>query len=243
MAGNDARGGRTPLSLVGQEADLAFYGRLAAERGAGGPVLVLGSATGRIAWELAERGLHVVGVDPSERMVQAAEERRTQVSAEISARARFLVADVRGLRLAETFPLVLAPQHALGLMASDEDLEGFLTTVRLHLAPGGTFAFDVLNPQRPPPLDDDAEPTAGLEPQRLPFAFHLRERTRGGQAGGIRRLRLQHFSAEELEAALGACGLTERERYGRFDGKPFDPDDARHIGVAGFAEPGGPAAS
>lgn len=237
MAGNDTRGGRTPLSLVGQEADLAFYGRLAAERGAGGPVLVLGSATGRIAWELADRGLSVLGVDPSERMVQAAEERRTQVGAESSARARFLVADVRGLRLSQTFPLVLAPQHALGLMASDEDLEAFLTTVRQHLAPGGTFAFDVLNPKRAPVPDEDEDPTAGLEPQRLPFAFHLRERTRQGQPGGIRRLRLQHFSPEELEAALASCGLTERERYGHFDGKPFDADDARHIGVAGLAEP------
>ncbi|MBF5043609.1 class I SAM-dependent methyltransferase [Aggregicoccus sp. 17bor-14] len=234
MAGNDARGGRTPLSLVGPEADLAFYARLAAERAAGGPVLVLGSATGRVAWDLAERGLSVVGVDPSERMVQGAEERRANVGAEASARARFLAADVRGLRLGERFPLVLAPQNALGLMATLEDLEAFLTTVRLHLAPGGTFAFDVLNPPRPPEPDDDAEPTAGLEPQRLPFAFHLRERTRAGQAGGIRRLRLQHFSPEELDRALAACGLTARERYGRFDGKPFDADDPRHIGVAGL---------
>jgi SAM-dependent methyltransferase len=233
MAGNDARGGRTPLSLVGQEADLAFYGKLASERGAGGPVLVLGSATGRVAWELAERGLQVVGVDPSERMVQGAEERRAKVGSEVSARARFLVADVRGLRLEQQFPLVLAPQHALGLMATEEDLEAFLTTVRLHLAPGGTFAFDVLNPKRVPQPDLDEDPTAGLEPPRLPFAFHLRERTRAGQPGGIRRLRLQHFSPEELDAALGACGLTARERYGRFDGKPFDPDDPRHIGVAG----------
>ena len=144
---------------------------------------------------------------------------------------------MRGLRLSQTFPLVLAPQHALGLMVSDEDLEAFLTTVRLHLAPGGTFAFDVLNPPRLPVPDSHEEPTAGLEPQRLPFAFHLRERTRAGQAGGIRRLRLQHYSAEELEAALSACGLTERERYGHFDGKPFDTDDERHIGVAGLAEP------
>lgn len=232
MAGNDARGGRTPLSLVGQEADLAFYGRLAAERG--GPVLVLGSATGRIAWELAERGFSAVGVDPSERMVQGAEERRAQVSQEISGRARFQVADVRGLRLGQLFPLVLAPQNALGLMATPEDLEGFLTTVRLHLAPGGSFAFDVLNPPRAPEPDHDVDPTAGLEPQRLPFAFHLRERTRAGQAGGIRRLRLQHFSPEALDRALAACGLTARERYGRFDGKPFDVDDARHIGIAGL---------
>jgi hypothetical protein len=155
------------------------------------------------------------------------------VSAEVGARVRFQVADVRGLRLNEAFPLVLAPQHALGLMATPEDLEAFLTTVRLHLAPGGSFAFDVVNPPRAPAPDRDEDPTAALEPQRLPFAFHLRERTRSGQAGGIRRLRLQHFSPEELDAALGACGLTARERYGRFDGKPFDVDDPRHIGIAG----------
>ena len=87
---------------------------------------------------------------------------------------------------------------------------------------------------RMPEPDHDADPTAGLEPLRPPFAFHLRERTRAGQPGGIRRLRLQHFSPEELDGALAACGLTARERYGRFDGKPFDADDARHIGIAGL---------
>ncbi|HSP77099.1 MAG TPA: class I SAM-dependent methyltransferase, partial [Myxococcaceae bacterium] len=50
---------------------------------------------------------------------------------------------------------------------------------------------------------------------------------------GIHRLRLRPFSPEELDEAMAALGLTPRERYGRFDGKPFDPQDTRHIGVVG----------
>ena len=51
-----------------------------------------------------------------------------------------------------------------------------------------------------------------------------------GQLPGHRHP-LRPFTAEELDAAMKACGLTPRERFGRFDGKPFDPEDTRHIGV------------
>lgn len=229
MAGHDTRG-RPPLSLVGQEPDLLFYTRQAAEHA--GPVLVLGSANGRVAWELARAGSSVLGADPSERMIQAAEESRSSESTEVSGRTRFLHADPRSLRLAERFSVVLAPQHALGLMSTREDLEAFLATVRHHLLPEGVFAYDVLNPSvRTSFRPDEDEPTAPLEPRRPVFAFHLRERRAPGGPPVIRRLRLKPFSPEELDAAMKACGLTPRERYGHFDGKPFEPEDPRHIGV------------
>lgn len=230
MAGNDVRG-RTPLSLVGQEPDILFYTRRATEQG--GAVLVLGSANGRVVWALAEAGLSVLGVDPSERMVQAAEELRASEPPEVSGRVRFLHADPRSLRLTERFSVVFAPQNALGMMGSHEDLEAFLATVRHHLEAGGTFAYDVLNPPAEPSSrdNDETEPGAALEPRRPLFAFHLRERRQPGAPLGIRRLRLRPFSSEELDEAMKACGLTPRERYGWFDGKPFDAEDARHIGV------------
>jgi SAM-dependent methyltransferase len=230
MAGNDTRG-RTPLSLVGQDPDIPFYTRQATERG--GPVLVLGSANGRVAWAVARQGLSVLGVDPSERMMRAAEELRAGESPEVSGRVRFLHADPRSLRLPERFPVVLAPQNALGMMTSGEDLESFLATVRHHLEPGGLFVYDVLNPPPEPaaPSREDEEPGAPVEPRRPVFTFHLRERRLPGAPLGIHRLKLRPFTAEELDAAMQACGLTPRERYGRFDGKPFDPGDARHIGV------------
>jgi SAM-dependent methyltransferase len=230
MAGNDTRG-RTPLSLVGQDPDLLFYTRQATERG--GPVLVLGSATGRVAWALAGHGLSVLGVEPSERMVRAAEEQRASESPEVSGRVRFLHADPRSLRLSERFPVVLAPQNALGMMGSHEDLETVLATVRHHLEPGGTFVYDVLNPPPEPTASsrEDEEPGSALEPRRPVFSFHLRERRQPGAPPGIHRLRLRPFTAEELDVAMAACGLTPRERYGRFDGKPFDSEDEQHIGV------------
>ncbi|WNG14837.1 class I SAM-dependent methyltransferase [Cystobacter fuscus] len=228
MAGNDTRG-RTPLSLVGQEPDLLFYTRQAQAQG--GPVLVLGAANGRVPWTLAQAGLAVLGVDPSERMIHAAEEVRASESPEVSGRVRLLHADLRSLRLEERFPVVLAPQHALGLMASHEDLEAFLATVRHHLRPEGLFIYDVLNPPVEPGRPADEEPGAALEPRRPVFSFHLRERKRPGTPSGIHRLKFKPFSWEELEEAMKACGLTPRERYGGFDGKPFDPADAHHIGV------------
>jgi SAM-dependent methyltransferase len=232
MSGNDVRG-RAPLSLVGQEPDLLFYMRQASDRG--GPVLVLGAANGRVPWSLAGNGFAAVGVDFSETMVRLAEERRATEPPEVSARVRFVVSDVRVLRLEERFPLVLAPQHAMGLMATRDELEAFVATVRHHLAPGGTFIYDVLNPPREAiiPNDDDDEPRAPLEPRRPLFALHLRERKPAGGTAPIRRLRLRHFAPEELEEALTAGGLTLRERFGRFDGKPFELRDSRQIGVAG----------
>jgi SAM-dependent methyltransferase len=231
MSGNDVRG-RAPLSLVSQEPDLLFYMRQAGERG--GPVLVLGAANGRVPWSLAGNGVQAVGVDASEAMVRSAEERRNAESPEVSARVRFVVSDVRALRLEERFALVLAPQHAMGLMPNRDDLEAFLATVRHHLAPDGTFIYDVLNPPREAILPRDDTPTAPLEPRRSLFALHLSERKPPGGPAPIRRLRLRHFSPEELETALSACGLTLRERYGRFDGKPFDLEDSRQIGVVGL---------
>ena len=229
MAGHDARG-RTPLSLVGQEPDLLFYTRQVAEQG--GPVLVLGSANGRVAWALASAGASVLGVDPSERMIHAAEESRAEETPEVSGRTRFLHADPRSLRLAERFSVVLAPQHALGLMGSHEDLESFLATVRHHLQPEGLFLYDVLNPPvQGHPRHDDESPGAPLEPRRPVFSFHLRERRQPGAPLGIHRLRFKPFAPAELDEAMKACGLTPRERYGGFEGKPFEEGDPRHIGV------------
>src|SRR5688572_18904401 len=114
------RGGRPPLSLVGQDSDVRFYLRQA--RAVDGPVLVLGCGSGKVAVELAEAGHTVLGVDPSPRMLQAAESLRQGAGQPAAERLKLLEADLRALRLSERFPLVVAPHNALGMMASLEDL-------------------------------------------------------------------------------------------------------------------------
>jgi SAM-dependent methyltransferase len=234
MAGNGR--GRTTLELVGLNADASFYVQRAAAHP--GPVLVLGGGNGRIAWALAESGARILSVDPSALMVEYAEQRRASGPPEVASRASFLHADLRALRLSERFALVLAPQNAPGLMSTPEDLDALFATVRHHLADGGAFLFDMLNPagpHGPGPWQAEEDPAGPLPPLRPVFVPHLRERSRsrGGQAtGGLHRLRLRQFSPEELDQALGRAGLEALERYGDFMGKPFSREDPVQVVVA-----------
>lgn len=225
MAG-DGRG-KAPLSLVGRNADARFYAQQAWQRG--GPVLVLGCASGRIALELCARSPRVVAVDPSAVMVRAAEERRHAEPRELSGRLRLLEADLRSLRLPDRFTVVLAPQNALGLMGSPEDLDALLATARYHLQVGGALLFDVLNPRGEPSSPDQWRPA---------FTPHLRERRRAPpekELRAIHRLRLRQLHPQEVDAALARAGFSALERYGNFEGKPFDREDPLQVVVAGLA--------
>jgi SAM-dependent methyltransferase len=229
--------GRGPLALVSRDADVAFYAREAARMGA--PVLILGCAHGRIAWELAEAGFQVLGVDPSGVMIAAAEERRRHEPPAAADLLQLRVSDLRALRLAERFKLVLAPQNAVGLMATLEELDALFTTVARHLAPHGTFVLDASNP-KPAELHRDPEELIPpyLEPRRPLFAPHLRERKRapGAASSGIRRLRVGEFYPAELDASLQRSGLKVYARYGDFEGKPFEVAGALQVVTASLAD-------
>lgn len=203
-----------PLSLVGLDLASAFYVRQAGKLGA--PVLVLGSADGRVAFALAGRGHRVVAVEPSERMHSTAGDRRPADAS--TAEVKLVHADLRTVRLEERFTMVIAPQNALGLMGSPDDFGAALVTVAHHLAREGVFAFDLRSDsdQDPPPLGRPA------------FTAHMRER--GGQS--VRRLRRRVFTPSEVDAALGRAGLEARERYGDFLSRPWEESDEMQVVVA-----------
>lgn len=234
MASTDGQG-RPALSLVRKDRAAAFYAELCARQG--GPVLVLGSAKGAVAWDLASRGFDVVAVEPSVRMLELAQARRSDERPEVAARLRFVEADVRSVRLERTFATVLAPHNAFGLLSSFEDLEDFLATARVHLAAEGAFAFDLTVP----PLEPSTVAAQGgaavkqkaprMEPPRPVFVPHLRHR-RTANTAGLHRLRLRQFTLGELDAALDDAGLQATERYGNFEGRPFDASDTLAVVVA-----------
>jgi SAM-dependent methyltransferase len=239
MAGPEGR--KPVLSLVEEHAESAFYASRVARLG--GPVLVLGAGDGRVALELATREHPVVAVESSEVMARTAEDRRAREAPEVAARMRVVRSDVRALRLAERFRVVIAPQNALGLMTTRDDLEAALATARLHLDQDGAFLLDVINPpeHRAPVPSGAHEPPAEPPPWYRPmFVPHLRERRRANREspqGGLRRLRVRHFTSAELDAALRSSGFTPLERYGDFSGKPFDGADAVQVVVAQLGQP------
>lgn len=200
------------LSLVRRDGPLGFYASLAARCGA--PVLMLGAADGVLASALAGRGHPVVAVEPSP-MLLAEGKRRTAL-----APVQWVQADVRAVRLHQQFPLVVAPRNALSMAGVGTDLDAALATVRRHLTPKGSFAFDLERTSSPLNVE-------GPLGRKL-FSAHLRER----KEGSIRRLKRHGLSLDELEAALSAAGLEATERYGDFQGRPWDEGDELQVVVA-----------
>lgn len=124
--------------------DVSFYRKLAGR--IGGPILELGVGDGRIALPLAGDGHEVVGVDLSANMLEGLEARRAEVAEELSTRVTAVRGDSREIRLERRFPLVLCPFNGFAHQLDATDQRAFFDTVKAHLAPGGTFAFDVLIP-------------------------------------------------------------------------------------------------
>lgn len=227
--------GRPFLSLVGgQTVAERFYLERARSRPG---VLVLGCSNAALTFQLCAAGAEVIAVDPSETLIAAAEDKRDEQPSELRGRVELIHADLRAVRLEKTFPFVVAAQNAVGLMSTLEDLDAFLSTARAHLTADGTFAFDTLNPNAGSGgmLARMRQPPASILPARAVFSPHLHERQRRlphGEESALRRLRLRQFSPEELDAALGRSQLVPTERYGNFEGKPFEADDALQIVVA-----------
>lgn len=230
--------------------DIRFYVGLAKEHG--GPVLELGVGTGRVALALAKAGFEVVGVDRMEPMLERARHRVSRRPKRTQRRITLVQGDFRDARLDRAFPLVIAPFNALQHLYTREDVERALSTVRTHLAPGGTFAFDVLLPEpyslaRDPDRFYKSRPiTHPADKRRYDYAeafFYDHERQ--VQVTTIRltsqdspkvqiidRLSQRQFFPRELEALLHYNGFDVVKHDGGFLGQPIGEDSESQIVIA-----------
>ncbi|MEO6952414.1 MAG: class I SAM-dependent methyltransferase, partial [Polyangia bacterium] len=143
--------------------DVAFYVEvakksMAASRGTAppsgrkqsqGPILELGCGSGRLTMALAKAGHTVVGVDASRQMIARCASQLERKG--LTDRVSLHVADFRELAGRsvlgrQKFSLVLCPFNAFQHLYERSDVEAFLDGVRAHLAPGGRFVFDLMNP-------------------------------------------------------------------------------------------------
>ena len=117
-------------------ADVDFYARLAEPNR--GHVLELGCGNGRILLELAERGIDVVGIDRSQKML-------TELLRKASARGLRVQAcamDVRRLGFAVRFDVVYCPYSLVTYMTDEEDATRMLDEAKGVLAPDGLLVVD-----------------------------------------------------------------------------------------------------
>ena len=112
--------------------DLPLWRALAAA--AGGPVLDVGAGTGRVALDLAARGVAVVALDADASLLQTLKQRAAGLTVEV------VVADAREFDLGRRFPLVLVPMQTLQLLGGASGRAAFLRRALAHLEPGGLLA-------------------------------------------------------------------------------------------------------
>ncbi|MEA2478318.1 MAG: hypothetical protein QOJ07_240, partial [Thermoleophilaceae bacterium] len=147
------------VECAAYEADLALWRELAAT--AGGPVLDVGSGTGRVALDLAGRGHDVWALDADEALVGALADR----ARERGLRVRTQAADARTFDLGGArFTLAVAPMQVVQLLGSAAGRTAAIERVRDHLVSGGRFAAALADPFEGapaeiigPPLPDDRE--------------------------------------------------------------------------------------
>ncbi|WP_431857222.1 class I SAM-dependent methyltransferase [Azospirillum sp.] len=136
--------------------DLAFYRALAA--GCAGPVLEVGTGTGRVAWALAGAGHAVVGVDVSTAMLARAEAKGAALPPEVRARVRLVRQDMTRLDLGRRFPLILVPHRTFSHVTDAAGARAALEALRRHLEPGGRLVLHLYAPSPRDLVPDAAAP-------------------------------------------------------------------------------------
>ena len=112
-----------------------------------GPVLELGTGTGRILLPLLKADVPVIGVDRSAPMLARAATRVRRVHRQRGHRGGLplVQGDMRHLPFADgSFATVLAPYGVLQSLTRERDLSDALASVARVLAPGGVFGVDLV---------------------------------------------------------------------------------------------------
>jgi SAM-dependent methyltransferase len=189
-------------------------------------VIEIGCGTGGHARELAKLGLEVHGVDMSSGMLEAAEHKRTALSAELAARIRFTQGDARTVRLSERADAVISLFHVMSYQTSNADVTAAFATAREHLAEGGVFLFDcwygpAVLTERPAVrvkrLEDVetsvtriAEPVMNLADNTVDVNYTVLIRDRKTDADEVLREthRMRYLFTPEIDLLLAANGMS-----------------------------------
>jgi SAM-dependent methyltransferase len=203
----------------------------------GGPILELGSGTGRLAIPLAQAGYAVTGVDRAPSMLEEARRKADQAGVTVDFRA----ADIRSFNLRRQFAWAFIAANTLCHLLTTADFEACMTSVRRHLVPEGHFCVEVFVPKLemllyPPDErrlfseydDPDGEgrvviwessvydPATQIKHNRLHYQWPDREEEELGA------LPMRMYFPQELDALFRYNGFAIEEKYGGLDRRPFD---------------------
>lgn len=208
---------------------------LFAELAGGGRVLELAIGTGRIALPLAERGVDVVGVDASERMVARLRAKPGGDRIPVTF-GNFADVPVEG-----TFRLIFIVFTTLFALSSQAEQIRCLGNVADHLDDGGAFAMDAFVPDLTRYHNNQAvtAESVGVDQVRIDASRHdpVEQRVESSHVvlteAGIKLypVSIRYAWPAELDAMAMIAGLHLVHRWSDYGRSPFTAASTRHVSV------------
>jgi SAM-dependent methyltransferase len=206
-----------------------------AEIAGDGRALELGIGTGRLALPLADRGVHICGIDLSKAMV--AKLRAKPGGADIPV----TIGDFATTTVDGSFSLAYLVFNTIMNLTTQAAQVACFRNVAAHLEPGGRFVIEVMTPdlQRLPPgethrvihasksylgIDEYDVATQGLISHYLEIVDDRVDRF---------SIPFRYVWPGELDLMAELAGMTLRERWGGWNQEPFTSDSRNHVSVWG----------
>ncbi len=225
-----------------RRADVTWYVGVAARIFGGKPgrILELGCGTGRLTIALARAGHEVVGLDGAPAMLARLRARLDRVPSSIENRITLREGNLLDFDVGERFPLIISAFNVLEHLYTRVELAACLARVAAHLAPRGTFTFDVQLPDLAWLIRDPhkrwaktrfTHPRTGeklfystnhdYDPISQIALIRLYYDPVDGTPGRVVMLSQRKYFPAELEALVAHAGFTVTARHGDFLGEPL----------------------
>jgi SAM-dependent methyltransferase len=229
--------------------DLEMY-RGFAER-AGGPILEVGSGTGRVALALAKEGHPVVGLELSEALRTVAQHKAAR--AQLGERVQFVAGDMRRFKLDQYFGLIVAPLNTFLHNLTLDDQLATLACLKKHLRPGGLLVLDCFTPDPACAADDGrlivqrsvvdratgqvallllSRTTEWINQSQEITYFVDRTDRNGGVQRAILPTKYRFIFRHEMRLLLKAGGFDLKDEYGSYELDPVEAGSDKLIVIA-----------
>lgn len=203
--------------------------------GAGSPVLELGIGTGRVALELAARGVEVHGIDISAKMLDVLRAK------DVERRITLYEGDLARVEAPGTYGLVYAVLDTIFHLDSQEHQLECFTNVARKLEPGGLFVVQASVPDEQLASSRQFVRVRGVEADGC--VLEAVEHDRAGQLLHVQHVlvtrdgltlhgeRSRYAWMPELDLMARLAGLRLRERWADWRRTPLTAWSPKHVSV------------
>jgi SAM-dependent methyltransferase len=215
-----------------------------------GPILELGTGTGRVLLPLADAGFAVTGIDSSQPMLDVAVARAQDAGLDVTLHH----GDMTEIHAVPGGPFGMVIASLNSIMHLDAaGQRSMATSAYAALGPGGRLVIDTLNPSVAQlnhllnathlegswPLEDGSmidkwgHRRPGTYPQEIDtLIWYDRVRTDGTVHRTRTRFTLRYMHQSELALIIEIAGFRHVDWYGSYELDAWDPDSDRIIAVA-----------